>query len=70
MLTFLTPLVSSIDDPDTSGLQAVRSASQEMETVQKQYFRNETAVILLWENVLLVRMSNAFKTPEKCEYQK
>lgn len=47
MLTFPTPLVSSIDDPGTSGLQAVHSASQEMETVQEHYFRNETAVILL-----------------------
>lgn len=60
MLTFLTPLVSSIDDSDTSGLQAILSVSQEMETVQEHYFRNETAVILLWENVLLVRMSIAF----------
>lgn len=60
MLTFLTPLVSSIDDPDTSGLQAILGVSQEMETVQEHYFRNETAVILLWENVLLVRMSIAF----------
>ena len=60
MLTFLTPLVSSVDDSDTSGLQAILSVSQEMETVQENYFRNETAVILLWENVLLVRMSIAF----------
>lgn len=60
MLTFLTPLVSSIDDSDTSGLQAILGVSQEMETVQEHYFRNETAVILLWENVLLVRMSIAF----------
>jgi len=60
MLTFLTPLVSSVDDSDTSGLQAILSVSQEMETVQEHYFRNETAVILLWENVLLVRMSIAF----------
>lgn len=60
MLTFLTPLVSSIDDSDTSGLQAILGVSQEMETVQEHYFRNETSVILLWENVLLVRMSIAF----------